>query len=70
MLQPLYRYVIIATDGLWDVFTSDEVVSFVEKQLRDNRTRLKKAKMADIITNEALRRGSSDNITVIVQWLL
>ena len=65
----LNRYIIVATDGLWDVFTSDEVVSFVEKLLRGNRSRFIKMKMAEIITNEALRRGSSDNITVIVQWL-
>jgi len=51
------------------VFTSDEVVSFVEKLLRGNKSRFIKMKMAEIITNEALRRGSSDNITVIVQWL-
>lgn len=65
----LNRYIIVATDGLWDVFTSDEVVSFVEKLLRGNKSRFIKMKMAEIITNEALRRGSSDNITVIVQWL-
>lgn len=65
------RFIILATDGLWDVFTSDEIVAFVYEILATVGTKKAsiKSTMATMLTEEALRRGSSDNITALVIWL-
>eukprot|EP00644_Phytophthora_capsici_P005249 jgi/Phyca11/538370/estExt2_Genewise1Plus.C_PHYCAscaffold_10994 len=56
------EFIVIASDGLWDVFTSSEVVEFVQ----------------DVMSGElggreawskALFRGTSDNVSVVVVWL-
>lgn len=65
-------FVLLATDGLFDVMSSQEVVSFVHEVLdsapseyRDESRR----NIAKALTEEALKRGSSDNVTVLVIWL-
>lgn len=64
-------FVLLATDGLFDVMTSQEVVSFVHQVLDctptlQNETR---TSMAKAVVEEALRRGSTDNVTVVIIWL-
>ncbi|KAL7448879.1 hypothetical protein ACHAWC_000999 [Mediolabrus comicus] len=65
-------FIILASDGLWDVMSSQEVVSYVH-QVLDNTPQAHKDEsrksMAKDVVEEALRRGSSDNITVTVIWL-
>eukprot|EP00002_Diphylleia_rotans_P009905 TRINITY_DN2025_c0_g2_i1.p1 TRINITY_DN2025_c0_g2~~TRINITY_DN2025_c0_g2_i1.p1 ORF type:complete len:348 (-),score=75.52 TRINITY_DN2025_c0_g2_i1:221-1264(-) len=51
---------VIATDGLWDVFTNEEVADFIYKR------REKDMYGADELLQAALHRGSQDNITIIV----
>ncbi len=102
------RFIIIASDGLWDVMTSQEAVRFVQQILagsvgalgaggevkggmktrRPSRSLSKwmrtysgdtsmvravldtrKAKIAKYLVEESLRRGTADNVTVIVIWL-
>ena len=71
----------LASDGLWDVMTSQEVCDFVHNTLNDPTgvqtsqgkiilsPEVRKKKMARIIANEALERGSADNVCVILVWL-
>ena len=96
------RFIVIASDGLWDVMTSQDVVDFVKQIMVTNASpatsrpkgkavlpnsfsssslSLKKSddfrkemdkrmeNMAQFLVEEALRRGSADNVTTIVVWL-
>eukprot|EP00002_Diphylleia_rotans_P028651 TRINITY_DN578_c0_g2_i1.p1 TRINITY_DN578_c0_g2~~TRINITY_DN578_c0_g2_i1.p1 ORF type:complete len:355 (-),score=81.14 TRINITY_DN578_c0_g2_i1:550-1614(-) len=51
---------VLASDGLWDVFTNQEVADFVHHR------REKDLYGADELLQAALHRGSVDNITIIV----
>jgi serine/threonine protein phosphatase PrpC len=86
------RFIILATDGLWDVFeSSQEVMDLCQKVMQKatkktllqhglNRTTITgssseslervRSKISKQLVREALRRGSMDNITVIIIWLL
>jgi serine/threonine protein phosphatase PrpC len=65
------EYVVLATDGLWDVMTNQEVVDIVDTLLDKTKGELKhlRPRIADVIVREALRRGTWDNVTVILIWL-
>jgi len=99
------RFVVLASDGLWDVMTSQDVVDFVKQIMSmgtsasasaasppSARSRMtavvpsflssssktdvirneidkRQENMAQFLVEEALRRGSADNITAIVVWL-
>lgn len=98
------EFIVIASDGLWDVFTSEEVVTFVKDvmsgevggreswrsgghsdtrvpifewshQYKSDRGMIKAARkrrkqqIANYLVQEALYRGTSDNVSVIVVWL-
>ncbi|OQS00277.1 phosphatase [Thraustotheca clavata] len=102
--DPRDKFIVVASDGLWDVFTSAEVVTFVQdvlagevggreswrsgshadtsvdlfewKQKYRNDTSLiqasrarRKAQMATYLIQEALYRGTADNVSVAVIWL-
>jgi len=53
------EFLILASDGLWDVVTNEEAVAMV-KPIQDPQ------EAANKLLEEASRRGSSDNITVII----
>ena len=76
------EFLLLASDGLWDVMSSQEVVDFVDECLpafgrkTPGKTGLsapqvsdRKKSMARIIANEALERGSADNVCVLMVWL-
>jgi protein phosphatase len=80
------EFVLLASDGLWDVMTSQEVVSFVHQrldselerdQLLDHRfdsgeesvNHFIRENMAKFVAREAIRRGSGDNISVVMVFL-
>jgi len=67
------QFVVLATDGLWDVMTSQEVVSFCRFKLQaqedDTLRQMIQKKMAEYLVAEALRRGTVDNVTVVILWL-
>lgn len=76
------EFILLASDGLWDVMTSNEVVEFVhekiEKELSSiniakgdlaNFTLVLRRNMAKFVAREAIRRGSSDNVCVVMVWL-
>lgn len=52
---------ILATDGLWDVFTEDEVLDFFANNEEDL--------FCQKIVNHAIKIGSKDNISIIKKWL-
>ncbi|XP_046401634.1 protein phosphatase 1L [Ischnura elegans] len=64
------RFVLLASDGLWDAFSSEEAVAFLAQRLDEP------GHGAASLAAAALRRGSLDNVTVLVvdlrkvQWKL
>jgi serine/threonine protein phosphatase PrpC len=60
-------YLVLACDGIWDVMNNEEVGDFVASHVEE----LVMAddclpRVADLLLDECLRRGSKDNMTVIV----
>lgn len=53
------EFLILASDGLWDVVTNEEAVSMV-KPIQDPEEAAKR------LMQEAYQRGSADNITIVV----
>jgi len=73
MLDKKDKFIVMACDGLWDVLTNDEVVNFVltycfDKSLTKRVN--KKINIAKKLAEYALKKGSTDNITIIVIFLL
>lgn len=74
------HFLIMASDGLWDVVSSEEAVKIVHKQLAEKGKKiagtggvLEHSKdldsIAHLLQNVAMERGSGDNITIcIVQF--
>jgi serine/threonine protein phosphatase PrpC len=62
------EFLIVACDGLWDVMEDDEAVDAVRAHVAKNGPK-SRTDVATILVNEALERGSTDNITVVVYWL-
>ena len=67
------EFLIVACDGLWDVIEDQEAVNLVRDFVHDTTSihsaKSRQEKVARSLIDEALRRGSTDNITVIVYWL-
>ena len=67
-------FLMLASDGLWDVWTSEEAVSFVSVKLGFTSRGAPVGGVAqtliveacDDLIAEAVRRGSEDNITVVI----
>lgn len=57
------HFLIIASDGLWDVVGNEEAVAMVKEGFDDKKTA---GDVAEILQDEAIASGSSDNITVCV----
>lgn len=57
-------FLIIACDGVWDVIDNQTAVTIVKKSLDIVKDDVQKA--ADVLKNEALRRGSTDNVSVMI----
>jgi len=57
------EFVVLASDGLWDVVTPQESVNFVRRQLYEHGT-IDRA--AQELLAKALERGSSDNISILI----
>lgn len=57
------RFVIVGCDGLWDVISYQQAIDFVEEKHKGG---LNAQKICEELVNEALNRGSTDNITALV----
>ena len=76
-------FVLLASDGLWDVIGTQDCVDLVHRRLHLTKAQArnmskselhhykisKRKNMSRIVANETTRRGSCDNICVIVLWL-
>lgn len=56
------EYLVIASDGLWDVMENEDVAKFLMDAARTTDF----LQLAKLVANEAIRRGTTDNITVLV----
>ena len=65
-------FVLLATDGLFDVMTSQEVVSLIHEKM-DNasceQSEYIRKNMAKFVVEEALELGTLDNVTVLILWI-
>lgn len=59
------EFIIIATDGIWDVMNGSQAVTFVRSQLKGNPM-LSMTEVADALVQRALRNRTQDNIACIV----
>lgn len=60
-INKLTKYIVMGCDGLWDVITNDELYKLLENYKKKNIVNL-----ASELATEALCRGSTDNISVII----
>lgn len=71
------EFIVLATDGLWDVMSSQEVVTYIHAILDthndplkpDYRRKALQENMANLLVAEALKRGTMDNVTIVILWL-
>ncbi|XP_044468569.1 protein kinase and PP2C-like domain-containing protein isoform X2 [Mangifera indica] len=63
ILSPEDEFLVMASDGLWDVVSNAEVVSIIRDTVKEPGMCSKR------LATEAAERGSKDNITVIVIFL-
>jgi len=82
------EFVVLASDGLWDVMESDQVVHYVHDRMKaeladfqensggnvgpsdvENFRLVLRSGMSRCLAREALRRGSGDNVCVLIVWL-
>lgn len=71
-----YKFIVIATDGLWDVMTNQQVTDFVLSLIFNNpdvllssRTNKSEHNIACKLAEHAMELGSEDNITIIVYFV-
>ncbi len=58
-----YEFMILASDGLWDVFPSQDAVNFVRKRLISDKD-LNKA--AQALVQKAISKGTQDNTSAVI----
>lgn len=74
------EFVILACDGLWDTLEDEEAIQMVRDFVFGARSNkdgdammadrdLLRDRAAKMLCGEALKRGTTDNVTVIVAWL-
>ncbi|MCL7051251.1 hypothetical protein MKW94_024970 [Papaver nudicaule] len=57
------EFLVIASDGFWDVFTSQNAIHFARRRLQDhNNVKL----CCEEMVEEAIKRGAMDNLTVLM----
>ena len=69
------EFLIIGCDGLWDVFENQQAVNFIlnklhnmnKSDIKDNMSNINN--IAYLLACEAIRRGSTDNVSVIIVLL-
>lgn len=77
------EFILLASDGLWDVMSSQDVVDFIRARLDDARSSAKlmnkdkqekivrkaRSSMAKAVVEEACRLGTADNTSAVMVWL-
>jgi serine/threonine protein phosphatase PrpC len=62
------EFIVMASDGLWDVMTEEQVIEFI-REWQKNDSPDKPKNVSDAISAEAKNRSSPDNISVVVVFL-
>lgn len=62
---PLPTFLLLATDGVWDVFTSVGAATLVARALARSRS---PEHAARVLVRAAVRKGSMDDVTACVAW--
>lgn len=62
-ITPMTEFIVLATDGLFDVMEPQVVVNYVREKLHAN---LSLQDTARSLTKEAVDRGSIDNVTAVI----
>ncbi|KAJ0942160.1 putative protein-serine/threonine phosphatase transcription factor DBP family [Helianthus annuus] len=57
------EFLIIGSDGIWDVFRNQNAVDFVRRRLQDHNDVKRCCKE---MVEEAMKRGADDNLTVVI----
>ena len=84
-IEPFHEFALIASDGLWEVFTAQEAVNFIRGLLLSSDSSHPRSKsaearsysaMTDLVNDAcgqlvkaALARGSTDNVSAVVIML-
>ncbi len=71
-----YKFIVVATDGLWDVMDNQTVCNIIyeniinnPKILECNKTKKSDTNIATKLADKAIELGSDDNITIIIYFL-
>jgi len=59
-------FIILASDGLWDVMSNQEAVDLAWQVIKGHHSGTSYQEAAEVLTQEAYVRGSSDNIGVCI----
>jgi len=59
------EYLVVGSDGLYDHFTNEELISFIKNGLMNNSNTTLESIVKELV-EEAIDRGSDDNITILV----
>jgi serine/threonine protein phosphatase PrpC len=66
------KFLIVACDGLWDAFENQQAINFVlneldkTKKIKSDHTSKNNTNIAYLLAEEAIKRGSRDNVSVII----
>lgn len=66
------KFIVLACDGVWDVLSDNDVVNFILLNCYDSTTKNRiniKVNIAEQLAQYALKKGSTDNVTIIVIFL-
>ena len=66
------KFFVLACDGLWDVMSNCDVVNFILLHCYDNTTNVRINKSINIakkLAEYAIKKGSTDNITIVAFFL-
>lgn len=65
------EFILLGSDGLFDVMTNQEAVSFVHRKLDQARgsKEERRKKLPHLIAQHAIKLGSMDNVCVAIVWL-
>jgi len=64
-LHPDDDYLVMASDGLWDVFTDADIVRFINDEI-EVRGNTDPQRWAKLLAEEAMKLESKDNISIII----
>lgn len=67
------KFIVLACDGLWDVMSNQDVTNFILNKINDtkitNMSRNSENNIAFLLANQAIKKGSTDNISIIIIFL-